>query len=205
MIQQEYWSKKHGDNYRHIYGSLTFEQKQKVTNAVLTHYFQVSDDSIYFEQCLNKIPDKKLTVIELGGYDGYQAQQIQEENPGVSWHNYDISAVAKYLSDQKHHGSKYIFHLLNKPFWDAILPKADVFYTSKTIEHLTLNEVKRVLEKTQNCKWQIHIIDWFWDDDMHVIEGNQHKQIISTLKKLHYKILESNNMIDRSYIFAVKV
>ena len=206
MSEQKFvWTKTHGNNYRKRYQNFTFKQKQKITNVVLKHYFQVSDYPSYLISCLNKLPAKQIRVCELGGYEGYQALTVMENvDKQLKWTNHDISLVAEYLTKKELHEKPYSFRLLTEPFYTQKLEAYDLFYSSKTLEHLSKEEALKCLEYTKDCRWQIHIVDWFKADDMHVLDSD-HEELAGWFTGNGYRLVDCQDFGGgRSNFFAEK-
>ena len=202
-MSQYLWTKKHGDNYRKTYANLTFQQIQDLTDSVQTHNYQVSQYPFFLLSCLEQIKNKTLNVAELGGYDGYQALTVMETlQKQFTWTNYDISKNVDKITQPELVNHNYKIVTLTKPFFETYVPTFDVFYSSKTLEHVCLKEVLAILTHMKTCKHQIHIIDWFKNDDMHIIEDGSHNIIVEHLKSLNYKITSEINHPVSSLIFA---
>jgi hypothetical protein len=203
QMQEEWiWTQGHGDRYRDAYDRLTFRQKQHVHNTILRHYLQVVEPPRYLLHWLPRLGLTAPTVMELGGYDGTQALHVVSTRPGAQWHNYDLSACAQFFTKPGLADLGYTFHLLDAPFWFEDLPQADVFYTSKTLEHFRWREIQSILNKTKHIRYQIHIIDWFWRDDTHVVEGNLHQELVRHLKHCGYRLRDEFMHPERSQIVA---
>ena len=178
------WTKKLGDRYRTRYPSLSFKKKQRIMDLVLKKHFQVVQPPHFLFNCLSQI--EPCCVVELGGYDGTQALDILESYPNTSWVNYDISATVTDITRSELEEYNYRLVILKKPFPEYDLGNFDLFYTSKTLEHMSLDEVLETLSATRKAKYQVHIIDWWWKDDTHVIERGKHDAIIRHLEALGY-------------------
>jgi len=196
------WTRQDGNMYREVYPTYSFKQKQQIMNSILKVHIQPVEPAIFLLYCLALIGKPVLRVVELGGYDGSHALDVLKLYPEFSWLNYDISEVAVKLTRFKLKKFNYSITLLNQPFINETLKDFDLFYTSKTLEHLTLEEVKQTLTATRKAKYQVHIIDWFWDDDTHVIEPKSHSAIINHLAMLGYEIQHVDKLPWQSHIFA---
>jgi len=206
MSEQKFvWTKTHGENYRKKYQSFTFEQKQKITDMVLKHYFQVSDYPSFLISCINKLKKLSLHVCELGGYDGYQALTVMNDTKKkVCWTNHDISVVAEYFTKKELQDKPYSFKLLTAPFYSCELEEYDLFYSSKTLEHLSSEEAFKCLEYTRDCRWQVHIVDWFKCDDMHVLDSD-HEELTEWFNSNGYRLIDCQDFNGlRSNFFAEK-
>jgi len=200
------WTKKHGDNYRQIYDKLSFKKIQDLTDSVQLHNYQVSQYPFFLLDCLEQIKEKTLRVAELGGYDGYQALTVMQSiKKQFTWTNFDISKISKQITQKELTNKDYRFTYLTQPFYKTqINEEFDLFYSSKMLEHIKLAEVLETLRHMRHCKYQIHIVDWFKNDDMHVIEQGSHKPIAEHLKSLGYKLNVEAEYSASSIFFAEK-
>ena len=171
-------------------------------DLILKQHVQLVKPATFLLQCLVQIGDLNLRVIELGGYDGTHALQVLKLCPNISWVNYDISEVAVNETRSELANYKYRVVVLDKPFSEYSLRSFDLFYSSKTLEHLRLREVLRTLDATKMAKHQIHIVDWFWRNDTHVIESGEHNNIILHLKALGYQMRRIFKNESQSRIFC---
>ena len=206
MQKQKFvWTKSLGDNYRKKYPNFTFKQKQKITDMVLKHYFQVSDYPSFLISILNKLSQKQVRVCELGGYDGYQAYTaMKDTNKKLKWTNYDISLIAQFLTKKELRSKPYSFRLLTEPFYSGKLEECDLFYSSKTLEHLSKEEAIKCLDHTKGCRWQVHIVDWFKSDDMHVLDSD-HAELSEWFGSNGYRLVDCQDFVGcRSNFFAEK-
>jgi len=204
MTEQSFeLTQEHGDRSRKHYDGLDFSQKKQINNYILKHLYQVSDAPTYLLKCLKKICDSELRVTELGGYDGCQAYKVFQNYSQIRWDNYDFSEIAEYFTVKQLKKYKYCFHLLNQAFTDTVI-EGDLFYSSKTLEHFRFREILKILSHTQNFRYQVHVIDWFWRDDTHVVEFNAHPQLIRHLQVLGYKIVDEYFHPERSHIYAMR-
>lgn len=184
------WTIKHAEMYRKAYPKLTFKNKQKIYDIILSQYFQLPMSALYLKICLASIHRRDLRIVELGGYDGSQALQILEANPEFTWRNYELSQVALQFTKKELANFKYDTVLLKQSFLDLPLKeKYDAFYTCRLLEHLHWEEVERLIRKMRDIPHHIHIVDWLWADDTHVIEGNKEKEIVELYQELDFKIL----------------
>ena len=196
------WTRQDGDTYREVYPTYSFKQKQQIMDSILKVHMQPVEPAIFLLYCLALIGKPVLRILELGGYDGSHALDVLKLYPESSWLNYDISEVAVKLTRSKLKNFNYCAAVLNQPFINEKLNDFDLFYTSKMLEHMTLEEVKQTLNATKQAKYQVHIIDWFWKDDTHVIAPNSHKAIINHLESLGYMINHVEETKRQSCIFA---
>jgi hypothetical protein len=205
MSEQTFeWTQEHGDRYRKGYDKLSFTDKQFIYNKLLSTYLQMPDEPSYLLFCLERLNKPKAEVIELGGYDGAQALTVLTKYPQMVWRNYDLSIAARYFTQRKLSHYPYLFHLLKAPFTEAELPEADMFYTSKTLEHFRWHEIISILNKTKHIPFQVHVVDWFWRDDTHVVEQNYHVELVRHLKHCGYKVMDEFSHPERTHIFAGK-
>ena len=176
-----------GNAYREQYPSMCFADKKACMDEVLKQYFQLVHPPRFLFSSIYQTKRRDLRVVELGGYDGTQALDILQSYPQMSWVNYDISRVAAENTRPELAEYNYRIVVLEKPFIEYTLEPFDLFYSSKTLEHLTLTEAMETLTHTQQAKHQVHIVDWFWrKDDTHVIEPDSHNQLTRHLERLHY-------------------
>ena len=200
------WTKQHGDDYRRKYPTLTFKQKQHITNQVLRSNFQQSKYPSFLISCIKQIHGS-LKVAELGGYNGAQALDVMisfEQSKIQSWVNYDISKVAKRITRVELRFFPYEFKLLNQPFYEEFIDECDLFYSSKTLEHVSLEEAKKILAHMKDCSYQVHIVDWWKADDMHVIDSDAHDVLVECLVGLGYRMVDAQNHGYCSLLFAEK-
>lgn len=199
------WTKKHGDNYRKIYDSLSWERNRDLIDSVQAHNIQVSQYPAFLLRCLDQIKQKELRVAELGGFDGYQALTVMESvDKKFCWVNYDLSRIAVLLTQKGLKKHNYHIILLDKPFCETeIVPESfDLFYSSKTLEHVKLQEALAIITHMRRCIYQIHIVDWFKADDMHVIEDGCHNKIKMHLISLGYTLRHCLETPASSLFFA---
>lgn len=194
----------HGDLYREAYPDYSFEQKQHVMNLLLKQHVQLVKPATFLLQCLTLVDVDNLNVAELGGYDGTHAYQVLKLFPHVSWVNYDISQVAANLTRPELADYNYRVVVLNKPFTEYDLGNFNLFYSSKTLEHMRFEEVGQTLTAAQTAKHQVHVVDWFWKDDTHVIEQGRHDNIVVHLETLGYKMRRTFKNEYQSRIFCSK-
>lgn len=207
LSEQEFvWTQAHGDRYRASYDNLTFTDKQYIQNYILSQYQQLPGKPDYLLKCLDRIGQGDLIIVELGGYDGTHASHVLAEWPDMIWHNYDFSVIAQRFTYPVHpslRDANYWFELLNHPFIKTPLPAyANLFYTSKTLEHFRWREIEQIIQHTKNIRYQVHVIDWFWRDDTHVVEQNCHQELVRLLKNMHYRIRDEYIHPERSHVFA---
>ena len=197
------WTVKHAEMYRKAYPKLTFENKQKIYDIILSQYYQIPMPALYLKICLASIPRKDLQIVEVGGYDGAQALQILESNPRFTWRNFEISQVALQFTKKELAKYKYEAVLLKESFIDKPLEgNYDVFYSCRLLEHLTWNQVERLIRKIRDIPHHIHIVDWLWADDTHVIEGNKEKELVELYQELNFKILDLFTHPQRTQIYV---
>lgn len=175
-----------GRAYRQRYPHLSFAEKQQLMDAVLQHHFQIVCPPRFLLACLSQLGRQDLRIVELGGYDGSHAADVLDVYPAMCWVNYDISHIAANLTRPELATYHYAIEVLEQPFSTYDLGQFDLFYSSKTLEHLTIREVLDTLTATHHAAHQVHIIDWFWRDDTHVIEKGTHDTIIAHLQRLGY-------------------
>ncbi len=192
------WSKVDGDHYREIYDCLSFNEKVEFQDKVLTRYHQVSDFPGYILEMLYYSGfHPKLNILELGGYNGVQAAIVLSHFPNYSWTNCDVSKVAKERTVPLLKDKNYKFKLLDKSFSETPLEEEyDLFYSSRTLEHMRLSEVLKTIDKTSNIPGQIHIIDYFWNEDTHVLEEDSEKTITDAFTGNGYHVCHSHSIID---------
>ena len=198
------WTVEHGDDYRNKYDTLSFKKVQKIIDDILKVYFQKGKYPSYLISCIMQIKSS-LRVAELGGYNGFHALTTMQSLPKAritSWINYDLSRIAKKLTKKALKNYPYKFKLLNKPFYEESTDPADLFYSSKTLEHMRLQEAKDCISHMSNCRFQVHIVDWFKADDTHVIEDNSHEALIKHFKFLGYNIVDAQDHGFCSLLFA---
>ena len=190
MTVMKEWTQEHGDRYRQHYDALTFKDKQWIMDRILAKYLQVVDDPVYLFACLESLNRRNLNVLELGGYDGQQALKALEQYPEAGWTNCDISKVAQYFTKPELKDKNYTFILLEKPFPSGLsLSGFDLFYTSKMLEHLRWREAEELFDATKYIPLQVHVIDYFWKDDTHVLEKESYSKVIPALRNRGYRLV----------------
>ncbi len=88
-----------------------------------------------------------LQVLELGGWDGELASLILPEHQNIHWwSNYEIAPV-----DTVCHNRQY--HHREQSILDDSPDGYDVFIASHSLEHLSDEHAKRVLDIAVECDW----------------------------------------------------
>ena len=206
MLRVDKWDRQQGDDYRKRYSKLSFHEKQEIMDAILQRHHQLPDVPEYLSRCLHKLNRKHQRIVELGGYNGRQALEVLRLNPSYSWVNYDISKVAQQRTLPELQNYNYTFKLLESPIptLDLRSEFIDVFYTSRMLEHLRFQEVRELLMAVSHARAHVHIVDWWWNDDTHVIEPNYHGHIVTHLKALGYKLINEKVGEWSTKLFMVK-
>jgi len=133
------------DRWRQDYAQLTYKDQLAFYNQVaIDHPLQHGFDEAAFEDFIK--PLGEADVIELGGWKGELAAFVLPKLPKVrKWLNYEISEQAikeTYCKDERYHP------LIPSDFlWNIEIPKADVFISSHTIEHITAKELDKLFSK----------------------------------------------------------
>lgn len=198
------WTEQLGDKYRAQYPALSFEKKKRIMDLVLQNQLQIVVPPRFLFKCLSQIKQRNLHIVELGGYDGTHALDVLESYPNMSWVNYDISATVSDITRSELEKYNYRLAILDQPFNKQALGNFDLFYSSKTLEHMSIGEVQETLSATRKAKYQVHIVDWFWKDDTHVIERGKHDEIIRHLEALGYAIRHVDKYESQSRIFCYR-
>ncbi len=132
------------DEWRERYDALTFHDVQRAYKQIS----RVFPDQRHFhseplKRFLSDFPSR-LSVCELGGWDGGLASEIFEAGANVAyWRNYDVADIPSVCDDPR-----YSVWLLHDWFWNQELPDVfDLFVSTHTIEHLSTRQFELVIQK----------------------------------------------------------
>lgn len=133
------------DLWRKNYDKLTYKQQLKFYNQVaIDHPLQRGFDEQQFEDFL--APLGEINVIEMGGWKGELAKYMLERLPKIRhWLNYEISEQA--IIENICPYSPYEALIPSDFIWNIELPKADVFVSSHTIEHIRASELDKLFSR----------------------------------------------------------
>jgi hypothetical protein len=144
------------DTFRKYYRCLSFDDLKKIYEIWLQKYpEQRHFDTRLFLSCIKNAAsalNKKVKVVELGGYGGELAFQIFKECPEIlEWLNIEIVKHKMFNGLEKYHYSEYV---LSKQVWqeDLDISKYDIFISSDTLEHFTDEEVRKLITFIVNNK-----------------------------------------------------
>lgn len=134
------------DLWRDNYDKLTYKQQLKFYNQVaIDHPLQRGFDEAEFEDFLR--PLGEITVIEMGGWKGELAKYMLERLPKIRrWLNYEISEQA-IIENICPYSTRFEALIPSDFLWNIELPKADVFVSSHTIEHIRVAELDKLFSK----------------------------------------------------------
>lgn len=172
------WTKKQADAYRDAYPSMSFKQVRATMSRVLTTYHQLSGPPLTLLELIMYWKLRGLRILELGGYDGFHALAVLTSYRDFSWTNVEISPVAEARTKPGLQDLKYQCRVLDRWFWEWPLDEAyDVFYSSKMLEHLSLDQVVKTLDHTQDIPYHVHVIDFFHQEDTHVLPLGAYREV----------------------------
>ncbi len=134
-----------------------------------------------------------VTILELGAWNGRLAKSIFEVYGQriMKWHGCDIAPVVVLNRQCKH--PLYNPVLLLSHFWDVNIPKHDVFICSHTLEHMTFDQVKKVLLH-QHGKYLVletPIENWDNYEGGHILDVSQ-EEYLNFIKSLGYENIYSS-------------
>jgi hypothetical protein len=130
------------DAWRRDHAEMSFAEQQAFYERVAEEYpRQQSFDLEATQRAFNTIGELGLTVVELGGWDGALAEFMLARGGIVSWVNYDIVAVPQVCEHPA-----YRLEVLDGYLWERPVLVADVFVATHTIEHLTAEQLARLLD-----------------------------------------------------------
>ncbi len=172
------WTRKDSDAYRRSYPDLTFGEVRDIQDKVICEYHQLSDAPFTLLEFLLPRKIHGLKVLELGGYDGFHALAILTHYPDYTWTNVDISPIARERMRPPLADLPYRCEILPDYFWNWPLnDRYDLFYSSKTLEHMSIERVLKTLDHAQDIPYHIHIIDLFRNTDTHILDRGAMKTI----------------------------
>ena len=126
------------DEWRREHANLTFADQQAFYSRVAEHYpHQQSFDAVAAHDVFDFIPEERLDVVELGGWDGALAAIMLSRSDISRWTNYDLVEVPQVC---RH--ANYRLELLRDYLWNQEPVRGDVFVACHTIEHLTARELE---------------------------------------------------------------
>jgi hypothetical protein len=200
------WSNIDGNRYRAQYDTYTFAEKQAIYNTIISSYNQHSGCPYHLFEYLGTLNHQHLNIFELGGYDGFHAYNVFLNFPHYRWVNYDLSLCVAPLTRPQLLDYNYRLHILDEPFTTPP-DDMDLFYTSYTLEHLRLHEVLDILDATRHILHHVHLIDYVWADDTHVLELDSEDAIIQWYQRHGFDVTTSrlttyNNMRRQLRIWA---
>ncbi len=147
------------DFYRRKYinGMYSFDDLVKLNNI---WYHKVQNQEFYN---LNKALDffstfdEPVSVVELGCYRGSLAQQVLAKNENITvWLGYDICSGA--LDDEVVHDERFKPVYMEDQWHNQHKGDFDIFVSTHTLEHMTVPEVRAVLDKLDVwCKRAVYL------------------------------------------------
>ncbi len=185
------------DVYRTEYQNLTFEEKKEINKLVCQSYpNQDYSDKKFFITAFEKIVpsfEKKLKVVELGGYDGALAKTILMRYPNIEWINYDILAKPPVKGLEQYN---YKLVELFEPFENVFEneEKADIFVSSDTLEHFSEEEVKSVLNVVKDVPYLILQIYTIYYKG-HIWSGDKSTHVLYTYYKDIYSFFGTRKIV----------
>ncbi len=148
-------SKELWNTYREKYELLSFEDRKRLAAI---WYEKLVDQKCFkpnpmleaFAWLTRVMQDEKLSIVELGCWRGNLAQLILNSTIGPKtkfWLGFDISEPAIANVHTKH--TKFHPYALQTWFHKTEMPKFNTFVASHVFEHLTLDEIDKVIHKVQ--------------------------------------------------------
>jgi hypothetical protein len=174
------------NNWRKNYNRMTYEEHQSFYNLLLQHFPHQSQHTKdwVFRFFANLYNEGKLSILEIGGWDGELADYILKRYKNIEkWDNYEISELAKEKVVCR--DERYCVNVPNDFIWNIILPDHyNILLSSHTIEHITENNFQTLIKNLPpSIKWiyfeaplplkhgrhwhndfSTHILEWSWED-----------------------------------------
>jgi hypothetical protein len=167
------------DNWRERYDDLTWEDQVEFYSEVArrwpnqNHYL-----APWFRSCLVHICDENpLDVFEIGGWTGAMACELLDLDFVSGWTNYEVCQWAvdnSVCDDIRYHA------MVPEDFpWFVELPRAHVFLTSNTLEHIKSTEIAMLFRKLpESIRFMMHLlppniavgVDWTDYGGSHIID-----------------------------------
>lgn len=170
------------DEWRASYDQWGFREQQRFYDDVfrvcrVQRQFQTVDLGKFFMHFTGGrlgSHDQPIRVVELGGWDGEFAGRMLALFPQIkSWTNYEISTLA--VDETVCDDSRYQPVALDDWYWTD-RRQGDLFVASHVLEHLSLRDVRRVLDATE-ARWAYlqvpldnHGRDWTGYHGSHILE-----------------------------------
>ena len=143
------------------YDSLTFNDVKKLYGEWYRKYpTQNRYNDVFFLSCFKTITSElgeHIKVLELGGFEGNLAFTMLLKHPQLEWLNVEITQYDTYPLLPAY---DYKEHILKKQIWEEPIPIEDynVFTSSDTIEHLSNQQLKELLNRLIKSKVQYIIL-----------------------------------------------
>ena len=135
------------DEWRAQYRGKPYAWHQEQTRAILAaHPNQEGFDYEFFRQCIDAIPDAKISVMEFGGWRGGLAMQaIAGDSRIERWLNIEVTDIARENAECD--SPRYSCYVPSDFVWNTPqLADHTVFVSSHAIEHITREHLHALLD-----------------------------------------------------------
>lgn len=173
---------KNWDTYRKYYSALSVEDHIEISVyldklAPNQAHFSIEPITELFTEAKNLLGE--LNIIELGCWTGDLAKEVLSKFDIKSWIGYDISANTLKRSVVK--DERYKTVALSKWIYDTTIPDFNVFLSTHTFEHMSLEEVEKTVayisDKTKYMILEIPLSedgqDWKGYSGTHVLTASR--------------------------------
>jgi len=147
------------DHYRGVYKrGIDFDSLVELNNL----WYPVIQDQEFYDigkakQFFDMLPDRPLTVVELGCYRGTLAKQILEINDNIEvWYGYDLCHLA--LKNRVVEDGRFHPVYMDTQWYNQDHDPFDVFISTHTLEHMTNPEVRQTIVKIyESCELAVYL------------------------------------------------
>jgi len=161
------------DAWRARYDTMTFAEQQAFYRDVADRYpEQRNFNTKTVTRAFDAIGGRDLSVMEIGGWDGYLASLLLGRGDIGAWTNYDLIAVAQATTDLR-----YRLVVLEAFPWEFGHFQADVLVMCHTVEHMRGRDLARLLDRVSAPYVYIEAplptqgpVDWTGYPGSHILE-----------------------------------
>lgn len=184
------------DKYREVYPKMSFEQVLRWNSDIVMPQNICFRSDIILEH-FKGIVESDDVIVELGSQYGELAKLVLENIDVRKWYGYDVDE--RIVEKNKCEDGRYIPVVLKDWFHNTDLPEFNVFVSTHTIEHLSVEQVYSTLDSIRNCDKVILDIplgeckqSWNRNRSTHVLEDIGYSQIKDKLESYGFKLVRQD-------------